>query len=179
MTRFTAVVRRPLIRLTSTGLPRGVFVSRRVFVPRQSVHPAGRPCCRSYTHTSTVWWQITSVVRGVIRCILVRMLSWLQTISNRWVTPADTPANGILAPAVTGGALATSSPVTTISMWMVLQITMCSGTRVQSALNSPGNRMAYSTSVKIAFFSATVPWHVLSLHLAKSAVSGHAQYNRH
>ena len=34
----------------------------------------------------------------------------------------------------------------------------------------------YSTSVKIALFSAMVPWHALSSHLAKSAVSGHAQY---
>ena len=30
--------------------------------------------------------------------------------------------------------------------------------------------------VKIALFSATVPWHALSSHLAKSAISGHAQY---
>ena len=30
--------------------------------------------------------------------------------------------------------------------------------------------------LKLRFFSATAPWHALSLHLAKSAVSGHAQY---
>ena len=36
----------------------------------------------------------------------------------------------------------------------------------------------YSTSVKIALFSAMVPWHALSSYLAKSAVSGHAQYKR-
>ena len=34
----------------------------------------------------------------------------------------------------------------------------------------------YSTSAKIALFSAMVPWHALSSHLAKNAVSGHAQY---
>ena len=34
----------------------------------------------------------------------------------------------------------------------------------------------YSTSVKIALFYAAVPWHALSSYLAKSAVSGHAQY---
>ena len=34
----------------------------------------------------------------------------------------------------------------------------------------------YSTSVKIALFSAMVPRHALSSHLAKSTVSGHAQY---
>ena len=33
----------------------------------------------------------------------------------------------------------------------------------------------YSTSVKIALFSAMAPWHVPSSHLAKSTVSGHAQ----
>ena len=37
-------------------------------------------------------------------------------------------------------------------------------------------RLLYSTSVKIELFSAMVPWHALSSHLAKSAVSGHAQY---
>ena len=36
----------------------------------------------------------------------------------------------------------------------------------------------YSTSVKIALFSAMAPWHAPSSHLAKSAVSGHAQYIR-
>ena len=35
---------------------------------------------------------------------------------------------------------------------------------------------AYSTSVKIALFFCGGPWHTLSSHLAKSAVSGHAQY---
>ena len=34
----------------------------------------------------------------------------------------------------------------------------------------------YSTLVKIAIFSAMVPWHALSSHLAKSTISGHAQY---
>ena len=43
--------------------------------------------------------------------------------------------------------------------------------------NHPIRFEIYSTSVKIAFFSATVPWHALSSHLAKSAVSGHAQYS--
>ena len=36
----------------------------------------------------------------------------------------------------------------------------------------------YSTPVKIALFYAVVPWHALSSHLAKSAVSGHAQYTK-
>ena len=31
-------------------------------------------------------------------------------------------------------------------------------------------------TLKLHFFSATVPWHALFSHLAKSAVSGHAQY---
>jgi len=38
-------------------------------------------------------------------------------------------------------------------------------------------RKLYSTSVKIAFFFCDGPWHALSSHLAKSAVSGHVQYN--
>ena len=39
-----------------------------------------------------------------------------------------------------------------------------------------GKRLVYSTSVKIVLFSAMIPWHALSSHLARSAVSGHAQY---
>ena len=35
----------------------------------------------------------------------------------------------------------------------------------------------YSTSVKIALFFCDASWHASSSHLAKSAVSGHAQYN--
>jgi hypothetical protein len=46
---------------------------------------------------------------------------------------------------------------------------------INLSLLSP--ELIYLTSVKIVlFFSAAAPWHALSSNLAKSAVSGHAQY---